>query len=271
MNFVFQRRDTTGGRKPTMSKTHESLVTDQFGPRAAAYVASTVHAGGADLDRIEALARAYPGGRALDLGCGGGHVSYRVAPHVAEVVALDLSAEMLAAVQSTAQAKGLRNLVTRQAAVEEVPYPTGSFDLLFTRYSAHHWRDFARGLREARRVLKPGGRAMFADAYAPGVPLLDTFIQAIELLRDPSHVRNYTMPEWETGLREAGFKVHAANTYRLPLEFASWVRRMQTPDVHARAIRSLERCVSLEVTQHFAILPDGSFTLDTMAIEAEAA
>jgi SAM-dependent methyltransferase len=250
------------------SKTQESLVVDQFGPQAAAYVTSAVHASGADLDRIEAAVRARAPGRVLDLGCGGGHVSYRAAPHAGEVVAYDLSAEMLAAVSATAAARGFANIVTREGAAEAIPFPDASFDMVLSRYTAHHWRDFGQGLKEARRVLKPSGMAVFADAFAPGTPLLDTYLQSIELLRDPSHVRNYTRAEWERGLTEAGFRPGPMACHRVPLEFASWIKRMRTPEAHAVAIRSLAARMSSEVVAHFDIQPDGSFTLDAMTIEA---
>ena len=80
-----------------MQLSHDAIVDRQFGPRAQAYVTSAVHSGGPDLDRLEAIARERPDARVLDLGCGGGHVSYRMAPHVSAVVACDLSADMLAA------------------------------------------------------------------------------------------------------------------------------------------------------------------------------
>ena len=104
-------------------KTQEALVTDQFGPQAKAYVTSAVHAGGADLDQIETLVRGHVHARVLDLGCGGGHVSYRVAPHVREVVAYDLSAEMLAAVRATAAERGLANIATQAGRRRSPPLP----------------------------------------------------------------------------------------------------------------------------------------------------
>ena len=57
-------------------KTHETLVADQFGPRAAAYVESAVHAQGEDLLRLVEIVRGHGGARALDMGCGGGHVQF---------------------------------------------------------------------------------------------------------------------------------------------------------------------------------------------------
>ena len=79
-----------------MSKAHERVVEAQFGPRAKAYVESAVHSQGADLEAIGTLA--HGAGLALDLGAGGGHVSYALARHARRVIASDLSSEMLAAV-----------------------------------------------------------------------------------------------------------------------------------------------------------------------------
>src|SRR5689334_7325403 len=73
------------------TKNHEALVGDQFGARANAYLTSAVHAQGRDLDALVALASSHRDARVLDLGCGGGHVAFNVAPHVREVVAYDLS------------------------------------------------------------------------------------------------------------------------------------------------------------------------------------
>lgn len=251
--------------------THETLVVSQFGPQAAAYLTSAVHAQGEDLAQMAAAVKGAAQARVLDLGCGGGHVSFAVAPHVREVVAYDLSRDMLGAVAATAATRGLANVATREGKVEALPFADGAFDVVMSRYSAHHWHGFTAALKEARRVIKPGGRAVFADAVSPGLGLLDTFVQAIELLRDPSHVRDYTVEEWTQALAEAGFAVGAVTRRRLHLEFASWVARMRTPETHVQAIRSLHGRMAREVIEHFSVEPDGSFMLDTATIEATAA
>ena len=249
--------------------THEALVTAQFGPRARAYVESKDHAKGADLERLAALVRSRPGGRVLDLGCGGGHVSFAVAPHVRDVVAYDLSAEMLGAVRAVAAERGLDAIGTRQGSAEDMPFEDASFDFVFTRYSAHHWYDLAAGLAEMRRVVRTGGLAVVMDSVSPEPPLLDGFLNGVELLRDPSHVRDYTPTEWGDALRVAGFRPAAPTLSRLRLDFAAWIARIGTPETEARAIRALQRQAPSEIAEHFAIEPDGSFTLDTMTIEAE--
>ncbi|HEY4126066.1 MAG TPA: methyltransferase domain-containing protein [Rhizomicrobium sp.] len=253
-----------------MSNTVHNLVAKQFSPRAAAYVQSAVHAQGEDLNQLAKFAEANKFGRALDLGCGGGHASFTIAPHVGEIIAYDLSAEMLGAVAQEAANRGLANLKTQQGTVEKLPFPDASFDFVTTRYSAHHWHDIRAGLREARRVLKPGAHAMFMDAVPPENPLLDTFIQTIEMLRDPSHVRDYSVSEWTSMLREAGFEPALATTHRIHLDFATWTARMQTKPVYANAILALQKDMSEDVVKHFAIEPDGSFMLDSMSMAAVA-
>ena len=139
---------------------------------------------------------------------------------------------------------------------------------MFSRYSAHHWHDFQAALREARRVLKPDGRALFMDAISPGPALLDTYLQTVELLRDPSHLRDYSLAEWVQAVTGAGFAPGTIVQRRVRLDFASWIARMRTPEIRAQAIRSLQADMSSDVVTHFAIEADGSFMLDTMSLEA---
>lgn len=247
--------------------THDQRVRAQFAPRADAYVISAVHAAGEDLDRIEAAARAASPGRALDLGCGGGHVAYRLALHAREVVACDLSGEMVDAVLAAASARGIGNIAGAVGPAESLPFADASFDFLACRFTAHHWRDWEAGLREARRVLVPGAPALFADVIAPELAVADSHLQAVELLRDPSHVRDYGASEWLAALARAGFTVTAANRHPLRMDFATWIARMGPPHSHVEAIRSLLGGASEPVTRALTIEPDGSFSVDVLTIE----
>jgi ubiquinone/menaquinone biosynthesis C-methylase UbiE len=253
-----------------MTRSHDAVVEAQFGARAEAYVASAVHAEGDDLDAVEEIARRARPDRALDLGSGGGHVAYRLARHARSVTAVDLSAAMLDAVNEAARQRGLSNIETCAAPAERLPLEDASVDLLACRYSAHHWRDWQAGLGEARRVLKPGAPAIFIDVVSPGAAAFDTHLQSVELLRDPSHVRNYTEAEWSAALAQAGFRVRRTEKRRLRLDFQSWVDRMRTPEPHRAAIRSLQHLASVQTAAYFAIEADGSFSIDTVQIEAFA-
>jgi ubiquinone/menaquinone biosynthesis C-methylase UbiE len=253
-----------------MSRAHEKMVEAQFGPRAKAYVESTAHAEGEDLKALEEIVAAIRPKHALDLGTGGGHVSYRMARHADRVSAVDLSSEMLAAVSTTAREKGLSNIRTTKASVASLPFPDGDFDFLACRYSAHHWRHFEAGLCEARRVLKKGSQVVFVDVYAPELPLFVTHLQTIELLRDASHVRNHTLAKWTAALSNAGFAIERLQTSRLRMDFPIWTARMRTPKENIQAIRSLQAAASTATRAHFEIEADGSFTIGVMFISAKA-
>ncbi|KUR80996.1 SAM-dependent methyltransferase [Novosphingobium sp. FSW06-99] len=246
----------------------DHVIQRQFGAAAADYVTSPVHAGGADLARIAAIAAKIRPEHALDLGTGGGHVAYALAPHATRVTACDLSEAMLAVVADEAVRRGLPTIATLAASVGDLPMADAACDMVACRFSLHHWRDPAAGLAQARRVLRPGGPAVFVDVIAPAAPAADTHLQTVELLRDPSHVRDFTVREWQAMLAEAGFAITAIVPAQLRMDFAEWTARQRTPPVQAAAIRAVQALAPAEVAHHFAIEPDGSFTLDTVLIEA---
>lgn len=250
------------------TRKHHDVVVQQYDERDKAYLTSAVHAAGEDLALIAQAVGQRPDATALDLGCGGGHLSYVLAAQVARVTACDLSPAMLQTVAKEAQRRGLPDIETRRCAAEALDAADASFDIVATRYSAHHWRHAEEGIRHMARVLKPGGLAIFMDVVSPDDPLLATWLQSIELLRDPSHVRNASVPQWQRSIAAAGLEVHKIHRFRLPLEFDSWITRMRTPPAHVAAIRSLQQHAPSEVIEHFAMQSDGSFTVDTALLMA---
>ncbi|WP_313460153.1 class I SAM-dependent methyltransferase [Pseudomonas sp.] len=251
------------------STTHTDVVQRQFGEQASAYLSSAVHAQGHEFALLQAELAGRGDARVLDLGCGAGHVSFQVAPLVAEVVAYDMSQSMLDVVASAASERGLGNIVTQCGAAEQLTFPDASFDFVFSRYSAHHWSDLGLALREVRRVLKPGGVAAFIDVMSPGSALLDTYLQSVEVLRDTSHVRDYSAAQWQRQVSEAGLHVRSHSRQRLHLEFDSWVQRMRTPEPMRVAIRHLQQAMGEEVRQYYQIEADGSFSTDVIVLWAE--
>lgn len=250
-------------------RNHDQVVTEQFGSTAAAYLTSTVHAQGADLQDLAAYAGQFPQAVVLDVGCGGGHASFAMAAHAGKVIAYDLAQEMLSVVAAAARERGLHNLEVQQGSADRLPFADASFDLVCTRFSAHHWKNLPQALAEMARVLKPGGKGVVIDTAAPDDVLADTYLQSIELLRDTSHVRNRSLPAWRELLTQAGFKVVGDKSWKLSLQFDSWVARMRTPTERVVAIKSLWDSAPAEVGVYFALQADYSFSIDTVMIELE--
>jgi SAM-dependent methyltransferase len=192
-----------------------------------------------------------------------------VAPHAASVTAYDLTAQMLAVVQREASARRLGNITTVQGMAEELPFPDAHFDRVISRYSAHHWHDVPAALRELRRVLKPGGQALLIDTAGGETPLLDTHLQAVEILRDPSHIRDYSVREWLAFFREAGLPANLRKEWPVKIEFSSWIERQRTSPDRVAAIHALWGAAPDEVRAFFEVQPDSSFTLQKVLITAQ--
>ncbi len=245
----------------------QKLSGNQFGNAAEKYLTSPVHAQGRDLERLSALVRRIGPVKALDLGCGAGHAGFALASSGAHVTACDLSEKMLGVVSREAKRRGLP-IETVLSPAEELPFEDASFDLMVTRYSAHHWLDLKGALAEAARVLVPGGKLVAIDSIAPEEPLFDTVLQTIELLRDASHVRNYRVSEWKSMLEEAGFTVGESDVWTVRIEFESWIERLDTPPSRVDALRAVFPDLPEEAKRYFGIGVDCSFDLGTAWIGA---
>ena len=241
--------------------THSQTVQQQFDPLATMYLESRVHASGPDLDWVTTwLARGEaPGDAALDVGSGPGHLAFRLAGRFGRVCAVDPSGAMLAAAAAESRRRQ-QPILTCQAHADALPIPDADFDLVATRFSAHHWVDVPGALREMRRVARPGGHLLLIDLLGDESPLVDTHLQAIELIRDPGHARDLTVVEWQAALRNAGWKSREFHSWPVRLDFGSWVARMRVPQKREALLREMLAEAPAEVRQALAVEADGSFT-----------
>ena len=96
-----------------------------------------------------------------DLGCGTGQVSELIAPHVARVVAVDGSNDMVQAARK--RLKGMHQVDVRRGDMEALPIDEGQLDVAMVTLVLHHVPDPACAIAEVHRVLRPGGRVMIVD------------------------------------------------------------------------------------------------------------
>ncbi len=218
-----------------------SLVQKKFGEAAADYAASAVHATGPSLARLVELIETKPTWRVLDIATGAGHTALAFAPKVAKVTASDITPEMLLGVRKLAKERKAGNVVTAQASADDLPFPDTSYHLVTCRLAAHHFPDPGKFVREAARVLIPGGTFALVDNISPDDEDLAARYNGFEKLRDPSHGRARGLGEWDELIRGAGLTPVASEVMDQDIPFDPWVTRMRcTPPTIARLKDMLE-------------------------------
>ena len=123
------------------------------------------------------LANPRPGDRALDLCCGTGDITFALAARGAEVTGLDFSAAMLAVAEGRREAQGARRGENPHFALRtphfiqgdalKLPFPDASFDIVTIGYGLRNLADCEAGLREMRRVARPGARVVVLEFGKP--------------------------------------------------------------------------------------------------------
>jgi SAM-dependent methyltransferase len=171
-------------------------------------------------------------------------------------VGVDATREMLEAGVAVLASAGIANARLIQADATALPIATGSADVVTSRLAAHHFANAAGAFREIARILRAGGLFVLVDNYAPDEPELDRFINEVETLRDPSHVRNHSVTGWRELVERAGLRTTVdSDTSVTKLATENWLERSQTPLGRAEEVRRRLRTAPPSAVAAFQIAP----------------
>jgi ubiquinone/menaquinone biosynthesis C-methylase UbiE len=214
-----------------MSNQLKIKVQSQFGVSAHAYATSDIHAKGESLSLLATLIKPEPHWHALDVATGAGHTALLFAPHVARMIASDLTKEMLAKTAELAHQQGLTAVHTQTADAEALPFDDASFDLVTCRLAFHHFPDPRQATSEFVRVLKPGGVLGFTDNVVVPDKKAAGYYNAYEKIRDPSHNWVYPVARLQAMFKQAGLSIEATQQLSKEFEFQTWADRMHVSEI----------------------------------------
>ncbi len=194
-----------------------------FDEQAEAYLDSRVHRAGDDLDQL--VEWVGPAERALDVATGAGHTAGALIEGGADsVVATDAAPGMVATAT-----RAFPDVAGVVCDAEWLPFDADSFDAVTCRIAAHHFPDPEEFVAEVARVLEPGGTLALEDNVAPDDDALDDFLNRVERIRDPTHVRSHRVGDWLSWLEDAGLTVEASRVVTKTLDYDEWVANVNPP------------------------------------------
>ena len=240
-----------------ITKPQKSALS-QFGETAANYRVSKPHSQGESLDILASFvakgARRFNVG--VDIATGAGFAAFASAVNADLMLATDPTPAMLQQVHKLKLERGVNNVETMMVIAESLPFSDDSVDLVTCRVAPHHFLNVPLWLSEVNRVLKPGGVFVVADTSAPEDPEIAKWMNALELKRDPSHIRNWTLSEWESGIKTTGLKVTDTALGKVNHECNDWTKRSNSTEQEAAEIEEIIRNASPSIKAEFNIKED---------------
>jgi len=209
---------------------HDQLIRSEFSRQADVMAQAAIFNDANVLARICDAGRLTRSSRVLDVACGPGIVVEALARVAGEAVGCDITPAMLDKARERCNRAGLANALFAPGRAEALPFEDGSFDVVVSRSAVHHFRDPVAVFREMARVVKRAGRIITVDVQSAETPEEAALHNALEILRDPSHVRMLPRSELHRSLASAGLEIEDTITWTNRREFSEWMKITAAPE-----------------------------------------
>jgi ubiquinone/menaquinone biosynthesis C-methylase UbiE len=204
---------------------HRDRVLDQFTRQAEPFSKAAPINDETALRLVIEATGAGPADDVLDVACGPGIVVCAFARVARHATGIDITPAMIERARALASQRRLENVTWIAGDVEPLPFPDASFSVVISRLAFHHLERPGAVLSEMRRVCRPDGVVAVVDITSPDDPTRAEAMNAMERLRDPSHVRALSCGEIERLFVQAGLPAPRITHYDLELELETWLAR----------------------------------------------
>ena len=200
----------------------------QFDSQAEHYVISTAHSSSSSLDLIIELAKNSKFHKAADIGTGPGFTAFALAEFCDDMIATDITPNMLHSVANSIKKKSISNISVGYVDAMQMSFIDNSLDLISCRTAAHHFSSVTLFLAEVYRVLKTHGVFLLSDTTTSENPFIRNWHQEMEFRRDNTHVRAPSPSEWRKEISQTGFVLEDERFTTVDMTFREWVKRSGT-------------------------------------------
>jgi ubiquinone/menaquinone biosynthesis C-methylase UbiE len=205
--------------------SHGELIVDQFTRQAVPFSTAKTIADQKSLQLLVDFSGAGPDDKVLDVACGGGNVVCAFASAVQHATGIDMTPAMLERARTLARERSLDNVSWDLGQATSLPYADGTFTIVVTRFSFHHFIEPLAVLKEMVRVCAAGGRVLVADMHTSTDAAKGAEFNRMEVLRDPSHVRALPVAELKALFPAAGLPEARMTSYELRDELENLLSR----------------------------------------------
>jgi ubiquinone/menaquinone biosynthesis C-methylase UbiE len=207
----------------------ENQTQREFARQAKQMAAATAFHAQPVLEWLVRGAGSWSSARVLDMACGPGIIAEAVAPHVRQLIGIDVSPLMIQLARERFDKAHRTNGCFGVVSAGALPFAGKEFDQVITRLSFHHFPDIPAVLSEIRRVLRPMGRLIVADVVSSEDSEESALHNSLEQLRDPTHVRMIPGSELLQLIKLAGFVLLREEQWQQPRSFTEWADIIANP------------------------------------------